>query len=294
MNISLRTKESPRRIAGGFLLYRDTCQAELFLHWLRFHVRQIVDVNVAGEAARKLLVEGLFVRQTVTVGTLRYKAVLVLVAGHAGQGTVLAGVVRQLGEDLAMTGTTGTRGYILVEGDLQRPVNRMTLGAAGQCQTFGMGFVTVEAGRFETVRGVADGTGKLRVLARELYQLITGTAVAVETGIYQLGRHCDFPWCMGVGVASAAIGDLRTMWCFMAGGAFWHDCIIIPLARVVGVKLIVAILAGETVPPAVILEALVRIDMALFRSSRDRYGSDLFPLRRCKRNARERKCNHHT
>ena len=52
---------------------------------------------MAGEAAREFFMECLFVRQTVTVGTLRHKAVLVLVAGHAGQSTVLAGVALQLG-----------------------------------------------------------------------------------------------------------------------------------------------------------------------------------------------------
>ena len=48
---------------------------------------------MAGEAARKLVVECLLVRQTVTVGTLRHIAVFVLVAGHTGERAVLAGVL---------------------------------------------------------------------------------------------------------------------------------------------------------------------------------------------------------
>lgn len=80
---------------------------------------------MAGEAARKFIVECLFVRLAMTVGTLRYIAVSVLVAGYAGQRPVLAGVLRQLVEYLGMAGTTGARGHILAEGDLQRLMNRM-------------------------------------------------------------------------------------------------------------------------------------------------------------------------
>lgn len=65
-------------------------------------------VDMAGEATRKLVVECLFVRQAMTVGTLRYIAVFVLVAGHTGERAVLAGVLRQSGEYLGMAGTTGT------------------------------------------------------------------------------------------------------------------------------------------------------------------------------------------
>ena len=50
---------------------------------------------MAGEAAREFIVECLFVRLAMTVGTLRYIAVSVLVAGYAGQRAVLAGALRQ-------------------------------------------------------------------------------------------------------------------------------------------------------------------------------------------------------
>ena len=80
---------------------------------------------MTGEAARELIVESLFVRLAVTVGTLRHIAVSVLVAGYAGQRPVLAGVLRQLVEYLGMAGTTGARGHILAEGDLQWLMNRM-------------------------------------------------------------------------------------------------------------------------------------------------------------------------
>ena len=69
--------------------------AELLLGWLRRHDRQIVDVDMAGKAAREFIVERLFVRLAMTVGTLRDIAVFVLVAGYAGDRPVLAGVLRQ-------------------------------------------------------------------------------------------------------------------------------------------------------------------------------------------------------
>ena len=81
---------------------------------------------MAGEAARKLVVECLLVRQTVTVGTLRHIAVFVLVTGHTGERAVFAGVLSQSVEYLGMTGTTGARRHILAEGDLQGLMNRMT------------------------------------------------------------------------------------------------------------------------------------------------------------------------
>ena len=54
-----------------------------------------MDVNMAGKAAREFIVERLFVRFAMTVGTLRDIAVFVLVAGYAGQRSVFAGVLRQ-------------------------------------------------------------------------------------------------------------------------------------------------------------------------------------------------------
>ena len=50
---------------------------------------------MAGEAAREFIVERLFVRFAMTVGTLRDIAVFVLVTGYAGQRPVFAGVLRQ-------------------------------------------------------------------------------------------------------------------------------------------------------------------------------------------------------
>ena len=77
----------------------------------------------------------------------------------------------------------------------------MALGAAGQCQTFGMGFMTGEAGRFEAVRGVAGAAGNFRVFARELDQLLAYRSVTVETGINQLGTYGNFARRVGIGVA---------------------------------------------------------------------------------------------
>jgi hypothetical protein len=69
--------------------------AELLLGWLRRHDRQIVDVDMAGQAAREFIMERLFVRLAMTVGTLRDKAVFVPVAGYAGDRSVLAAALRQ-------------------------------------------------------------------------------------------------------------------------------------------------------------------------------------------------------
>jgi len=71
--------------------------------------------------------EYLFVGLAMTVGTVWYIAVLVLVAGDAGQRPVLAGVPQQFDENLGMAGTTGARGHIFAQGDLSWLVNRMAL-----------------------------------------------------------------------------------------------------------------------------------------------------------------------
>lgn len=83
----------------------------------------------------------------------------------------------------------------------------------------------------------------------------------------------------------------------MAGGALGHDRIPIPLARVIGVKKVMAVLAGETVPSAVVPEVpeLTGVALgALDRRERLRFtgiqlrgcgycnSRDLFPLRRSK------------
>ena len=71
-----------------------------------------MDVYVAGKASRISIVYRLFVRLAMAVGTLRYIAVLVLVAGDTGYRPVLAGVILQFVEYLAMAGATGARWYI--------------------------------------------------------------------------------------------------------------------------------------------------------------------------------------
>jgi len=54
-----------------------------------------MDVDMAGKATREFIVKRLFVWLAVTVGTLRDIAVFVLVAGYAGDHTVLAAALRQ-------------------------------------------------------------------------------------------------------------------------------------------------------------------------------------------------------
>ena len=171
-----------------------------------------------------------------------------------------------------------------------------------------MRFVTGEAGRFEAVRCVARQTGNLRVLARVFDKLLPDGAVAVEAEIYKLGRRGDLPWCVRIRMACAAFGDLRSVKSFMAGGALGHDRIPISLARVIGVKEVMAILAGEAVSTAVVLEVFERTDVALgalgcrerlrftgilLRGWRNRNRCNLFPLRRCKRHSCECDSEHH-
>jgi len=131
-----------------------------------------------------------------------------------------------------------------------------------------MRLVTGEAGWFETVRCVARGTGNFCVLARVCDKLITYGAMTVETGGYKLGRCSDLLWSMSIGVASAAFGDLGTVWCLMAGGTCGHDRVPIPLARVIGMKKVMAALAGEAVPSAIVFEVLELTGVALGALSR--------------------------
>lgn len=143
---------------------------------------------MAGEAARKFIVEQLIVRLAMAVGALRHIAVLVLVTGDAREGPVFGGALRQCVQYLGMTGTAGGRRHIFAERDLPRLVNRMTLEAGLQCQPLGMRFVAGKAGRLETVRCVARHAGNLRVLARECDELFTDGAVAVEAAVCKQGR----------------------------------------------------------------------------------------------------------
>lgn len=61
----------------------------------RRHDRQVVDVDMAGEAAGEFIVDHLLVRLAMAVGTLGYVAVAVLVAGDAGDRPMFARVLRQ-------------------------------------------------------------------------------------------------------------------------------------------------------------------------------------------------------
>ena len=84
---------------------------------------------MAGEAAWEFIMECLIVWLAMTVGTLRYIAVLVLVAGDAGYRLVLTGTLRQFVEYFVMTGTASARRHITTENDLLWLVNRMALEA---------------------------------------------------------------------------------------------------------------------------------------------------------------------
>lgn len=159
------------------------------------------------------------------------------------------------------------------------------------------------------MRCVAHHTGNLRVLARVFDKQVPDGAVAVETGVCKRGRRSDLPWHVRISMTCTTFGDLRSVWCFMAGGALGHDRIPIPFARAIGMKAAMADLAGKTVPPAIILEVAEQTDVALgalgrserlrftgilLRGRRYRNRCKLFPLRRCKRYPRKRNCDHNS
>jgi len=66
-----------------------------------------MNIYMAAEAFRIFVMHCLTVRFPMAVGTLRNKAVFILVTGYAGQGVMLAGAFRQVGICLGMAGTAG-------------------------------------------------------------------------------------------------------------------------------------------------------------------------------------------
>ena len=91
----------------------------------------------------------------------------------------------------------------------------VALEAVGQRQSFGVRFVTGEAGRFEPVRSMAGRTGKLCVFARKGDKLLTDGAVTVVAGINKHGRNGDFLRCVWIGMTCYAFGDFGSVRCFM-------------------------------------------------------------------------------
>jgi hypothetical protein len=130
--------------------------------------------------------ERLFVRLAMAVGALRDIAVLVLVAGNAGQRPVLAGAPQQFDENLGMAGPTGARWHIFAKDDLSWLMNRMALETGWQFLPLNMRLVTGKAGWFESVRCVARGTGNFCVLARVCGKRVTYGTVALKAGGYKL------------------------------------------------------------------------------------------------------------
>src|SRR6185369_17151679 len=132
--------------------------------------------------------------------------------------------------------------------DPQRLMHRMTRETGRQRLSFGVRLVAGEAGRFESMGRVTGHAGDLGMLARVFRELVTDAAVAVETGVGQLYRRCDLLGSVRIGMACGAVGDAGSMWRLMAGRTLGHDRIPVPLARAIGVKDIVTVLAGETMP----------------------------------------------
>lgn len=171
-----------------------------------------------------------------------------------------------------------------------------------------MRLVTGEAGRFEPVGCVALCAGNFRVLAREFCQLIADRAVAVKADACQRGRSRNLSWCVRIAMTGTAILDLWSVRRFMAGRTLGHDRVPVPLARVIGVKDVMALLARETVPAAIILQVAKLADVALGALGRRellrfggillggrRYGNrcDFLSRSSCKRYSGEHNCDHH-
>lgn len=225
--------------------------------------RRIVRILMTGQAFRESFVQLLAVRPDVTHAAFRDVAVLG-VAADAIDFAMFAGRFGPLDIDLVMAGIAGSGVGVLGKLDLQRLMHGMAFaGAAFELLPLIMGLVAgVTAGNVG-VRVVAIVAGQLGMLAGELLQLFKRTAVTSGTGADQFGRHRNFGGCMGVVMASVALGDLFAMRKQMAIPAFGHQLIPVVLDRAVGMKILVAFLAFELMPAAISFKIVIKTAVAL-------------------------------
>lgn len=150
--------------------------------------------------------------------------------------------------NLAVTGITGLQSRIIRKLDFQRCVNTFmaSLTVLGRLCLV-MAIVTLR-----TIRDIAvffmmtSLTALLRMHAGEPGQFFFGAGMAISAGFTQSlhGRHLQ--WRMRILVTADAIRLLWTVLLAMTGRTEGHQIGIVVFTRVVCVKNLVALLAGET------------------------------------------------
>lgn len=136
-------------------------------------------------------------------------------------------------------------------------------GAALELLPLVVGFVAGVAAGNVGVHFMAAVAGQLGMLAGKFLQLVERTAVAGGAGTDQLGRHGDFGGRMGIVVTGVALGDLFAMRKQVAIPAFGHQLIPVVLDRAVGMKILVAFLALELMPAAIVFKIVIKTAVTL-------------------------------
>lgn len=223
-------------------------------------------ILVTGQAFGETLMELLAVRQTMTFGALGNRAVFG-VAGRTVDFAMAAGGRAPDSIDLRMAGTAGPRPHILFVADLLRHVHRMAFtGASLEILPFVMGLVAHVAGGYEAVGSMAIRTGEVRMLARELAELLRRAGMAGGAGIEQLGSHRHLENGVGIDVALGTVGkDLHVgnRRPRMAAGTLGHARRPVVFDRTVAMETLVALLALEGMSATIVLDVPENTGMAL-------------------------------
>ena len=166
-----------------------------------------MNIQMATEAFGEADMELFGVRSAMTLGTLRYIAVLGVMAGGTIHLAVLAWRLLPCRVYLLVTRAAGDSRHVLLVSDLQRLVNRVTLHTTRKFLTLMMRFVAREAGGFVTMGRMALLATDLGVLAWKFRQLLPRARMASGAGIDESRFHWDFLRGMGIHVTTGAIGD---------------------------------------------------------------------------------------
>ncbi len=257
------------------------------------HDREVMHIQVAGEAPGEALMDLLLVRSPVALGALRNQPVLRMMTGCTVYFSVLARRALPFGVNAAVARTTGDSRRISSIGDHERFVNLVAFGTGCQFLSRMVRLVTGKAGWFEAMRRVARLAGESRMFARERGKLLFGGSMALAACIQETRVHRHFPGGMGVRVAVGTVADLLAVRFGVAGRALRHDSIPATLFGIIRVEGGMTLLAVETVLCPVILEVFEHPGMTLaalcdgqwlrFRSinlgcRRDSDGRYLLPL----------------
>lgn len=172
---------------------------------------------------------------------------------------MLCDIVTQQLVSLFMAAATDFLGLIWRIGNLKRGMNRM----AGQTVwRFKLSQRTVIFMTFKAYwnasmfPGMTGGAFLFRVLAGLSLQAGGYVAMAYLTAVFQLGRVGDGDQrLVRIAMAVKTLQDsfVRTMWCIMTTGTFWHDLCIVVTQRVVSMKNFMAISASHGLVPGTII-----------------------------------------